>query len=275
MVSKIESKSLITVNIIHPTMKIGISSPYFCTTPFTKMLERIAPHFEVWELVGEHHHFLPDIVEEIADIKDSCAVDLQLHLPFSDINPASVVPQARNLALEILLDSMDAAAEVGITSMTLHSGSLSSINWRDRKWGLRVARASLEEIYARAEELDLHINLENLPYGKWMLGHSLEELKILSEGFEPRTWGLCYDIGHGFISGHQDEFLGSSHLITNIHAHDNHGKEDSHIVPGQGEIDFKRIAEAMKGSKADVVIVEANSLEEGIEGKRVLEELFR
>ncbi|MDP6157037.1 MAG: sugar phosphate isomerase/epimerase family protein [Candidatus Thermoplasmatota archaeon] len=255
-------------------MEIGISSPYFCTTPFEVMLKKIAPHFEVWELIGEYEHYLPKIADRISDLKDSYNVELQLHLPFSDINPASVIPEARQLALDRLLASIDSAADVGISSVTLHSGSLSSITWRDRKWALKVARSSMEEIYERLVDCDMHMNLENLPYGKWMLGNTLEELEFLSEGFDEKVWGICYDIGHGFISGQQENFLANPSLISNIHAHDNHGTEDSHLIPGNGNIDFPKVAEAMRRSKSKVVIFEANSLEEGIKGKRIVEDYF-
>ena len=268
------SKSLITFNLIHPAMKIGISSPYFCTTPFQKMLELISPHFEVWEIIGEHLHYLPDIVDEIRDVMGSYNVELQLHLPFSDINPASVVPRVRELSLDILTESMNAAADLGIVSMTLHAGLLSSINFRDRQWGLDVGSESCRKIYRHAEDLGVHINLENLPH-KWMLGTSLEELEYLSEGFDPATWGLCYDIGHAFISGAQDDLLEHPDLVTNIHAHDNKGREDSHLAPGKGDIDFEAVARSLMGSKSDVVIMEANNLDDGIEGKKILTKIFR
>jgi len=255
-------------------MKIGISSPSFCVVPFEKMLERIAPHFDVWELIGEYEHYLPKIADRVSDLKDSYDVELQLHLPFSDINLASVIPESRELALDRTLQSIDSAAKVGITSLTLHSGSLSSITWRDRKWALDIARSSMEEIYTKVVDSSVHMNLENLPYGKWMLGHTLEELEFLSEGFDEKVWGICYDIGHGFISAQQDNFLANPYLISNIHAHDNHGTEDSHLIPGKGAIDFPKVARALKGSGSKVVIFEANSLEEGIEGKGCVEGYF-
>ena len=255
-------------------MKIGISSPSFCVTPFEEMLERIAPHFEVWELIGEHEHYLPKIADRITALADSYNVELQLHLPFSDVNLASVIPEARQLALDRVIASIESAGKVGITSVTLHSGSLSSITWRDRKWALDVARSSMEEIYARVVDCSMHMNLENLPYGKWMLGHTLEELEFLSEGFDENIWGICYDIGHGFISGEQEKFLANPRSISNIHAHDNHGTEDSHLIPGKGKIDFPKVAQALKGSVSEVIIFEANSLPKGIEGKGCIKDYF-
>ncbi len=255
-------------------MKIGISSPSFCITPFEDMIELIAPHFEVWELIGEHEHYLPEIEDRVSDLKDSYDLELQLHLPFSDINLASVIKEARQLAMDRVLASIDSAAKLGIESVTLHTGSLSSITWRDRKWALNVARRSMEEIYARVVDCDVHMNLENLPYGKWMLGHTLEELNFLSKGFDEKEWGICYDIGHGFISAQQEKFLANPQLISNIHAHDNHGTEDSHLIPGKGKIDFPKIAKVLKASSSKVVIFEANNLSDGILGKVYVEDYF-
>ena len=255
-------------------MEIGISSPYFCNTDFTEMLERIAPHFSVWEIIGEHKHFLPNIKNTVIEALSSYDIELQLHLPFSDINLASVIPRARKLALDLVMDSMLVGSDIGITSMTLHPGSLSSINWRSREWALDTSRSSMKKIYELAGETGVRINLENMPYGKWMLGHSLEELNYLSKGFEPENWGICYDIGHGFISGEGDNIMKHPRSITNIHAHDNCGQEDSHLVPGKGNIDFRKIADALAGTGCETVIFEANGLEEGIEGKKLLQMIF-
>lgn len=254
-------------------MNIGVSSPSFCIEAFETMLERIYPNFEVWEIIGEYRHFLPDIWKDMADISKSYPMVFQLHLPFSDINLASVVPGARKLALEMVINSLDCAARVGIEKATLHAGSLSSITFRDRDWALDMARDSLEKIYLKARDVGMHISLENLPL-HWMLGTTMDELVRLSEGFEPETWGFCYDIGHGHITGIDRDEIPHIERITNIHVHDNFGTNDAHLIPGMGEIDFARLSRELVLAGTDTVIFESRNLEEGIQGKRVVEKYF-
>lgn len=254
-------------------MKIGISSPAFSVVDFETMLPRIAPHFEVWELIGEYKHYLPAIKEKVDALAPSYDVSFQLHLPFSDVNIASVIHRARDPALEMTLGSIDAAAELGITTATLHPGLLSSLNMKNRKWGLDIARRSVEKIYDVAKDRGVRVSLENQPY-KWMLGTTLEELEFLSRDFDKETWGYCYDIGHAFLTGQGEAFSGVTGDITNIHAHDNRGEDDLHLLPGEGDVDFPAIAKTMEGARTDAVIYEANSLEEGIRGKGYLTKLF-
>jgi len=238
------------------------------------MLESLGGDFEVWELIGEHEHYVPSLREKIQDLMPSYDIILQLHLPFSDINLASVIPEAREMALRFTIDSLVAGADVGIRSMTLHPGTLSSVTWRDRGWALEIAKRSIRDIDRAAKERDVRINLENMPFGKFMLGNTLEELLYLIEGLDEDTWGLCYDTGHGLISGQEDVFLDSAELITNLHVHDNHGSEDSHMIPGMGCVNFDRIVQAYPLMRSESIIFETNSLHEGKEGLPRLMKMF-
>lgn len=237
-------------------------------------MEQLSPHYDVWEIVGEYEHYIPSIGCVIEDVLPSYDVSLQLHLPFSDINPASVIPEARRLAMRRIMDSIESASGLGITSMTLHPGQLSSISWRDRRWALETARSSIKEFYALASELGVRINLENMPYGKFMLGHSPEELSLLSEELDTGTWGICYDVGHGFISGYEDDFLASPGSITNLHVHDNDGGEDSHLIPGRGSIDFGKITRIVPSMNIAGVVFEARDIDDALKGAAQVRNLF-
>jgi sugar phosphate isomerase/epimerase len=51
--------------------------------------------------------------------------------------------------------------------------------------------------------------------------------------------GVCLDLGHAHIMGGVPEAaeILAGHIIT-THVHDNDGKSDSHLVPGEGKIDW-------------------------------------
>ncbi|MBQ9264383.1 MAG: sugar phosphate isomerase/epimerase [Clostridia bacterium] len=90
-----------------------------------------------------------------------------------------------------------------------------------------------------AEKYGVNIALENtrfLSYNQYLYDH------ISS----PRL-GFCYDCGHAncYTPG-QDPFARFGDKMVTMHLHDNHGKEDEHLLIGEGSIDlpfvFRRLA---------------------------------
>jgi sugar phosphate isomerase/epimerase len=54
--------------------------------------------------------------------------------------------------------------------------------------------------------------------------------------------GICLDTGHAYLAGDLDTVVHklSGHLQT-VHASDNRGREDDHLPPGDGTIDWERV----------------------------------
>ncbi len=218
-------------------------------------------------------HYLPDISEVASELTESYDTGLQVHLPFSDINIASVIPRVRQLGVEFITDSIEAAAGIGIGKATLHPGSASSISFRDRDWVMATARRSMETIYECAVEHGVTICLENMPY-RSMIGPDMDELLALSEGFEPEIWSICYDMGHGHISGLEGSIEKHTDRIYNLHVHDNRGKKDSHLIPGQGNIDFDTLSPVLKRSPCEIAVFEAQDLRDALSGKEEVAKYF-
>ncbi len=59
--------------------------------------------------------------------------------------------------------------------------------------------------------------------------------------------GFCYDIGHEncFTKG-EDRLVKHSGLLEALHIHDNEGSSDSHMLPFDGNIDYRLFAEKLK-----------------------------
>ncbi len=55
----------------------------------------------------------------------------------------------------------------------------------------------------------------------------------------PADLGICMDVGHARLMGDVVDAIEtcSGHLIT-THLHDNRGRNDDHLVPGKGVIDW-------------------------------------
>ena len=136
--------------------------------------------------------------------------------------------------LPIFKEALDQAAHIGVTLMTLHfnvdtrwipeetvKGKIELLN-RITKWGL---------------EREVRVNIENLSEAANVLEPALADVPDL---------GLTLDFGHAMLthgSSTAPEIVDKlSDRITHLHLHDNHGgmsvKDDLHLIPGEGEVDF-------------------------------------
>jgi sugar phosphate isomerase/epimerase len=98
------------------------------------------------------------------------------------------------------------------------------------------AFSSLEELRVFAGQRGVEVLLENtqnaLSTGQ-RLNNFLAETHL--------NLNYCFDIGHAHMShGIDDQFEYMKDRIRSTHLHDNDGKQDQHLFPGQGSIDWKR-----------------------------------
>ena len=64
-------------------------------------------------------------------------------------------------------------------------------------------------------------------------------MSLIENDLDGANVGICMDVGHAFIMGDLADAIEacSGHLIT-THLHDNNGKSDDHLAPGEGSIDW-------------------------------------
>ena len=106
---------------------------------------------------------------------------------------------------------------------------------RDVYWA--QIRKSLDALEPGARQLGVRIALENLTHDNF---DTIERLFGL---YSPDYVGLCYDSGHGNISGNGLDRLDlvKDRLIS-VHLHDNAGADDEHGLLFSGTIDWPRLA---------------------------------
>ena len=67
---------------------------------------------------------------------------------------------------------------------------------------------------------------------------------------------LCFDIGHAHIEeGVQASFDAMRERVVTTHIHDNHGDKDEHLLPFEGNIDWKASLAAIAGAPQPVALV--------------------
>jgi sugar phosphate isomerase/epimerase len=102
--------------------------------------------------------------------------------------------------------------------------------------GRAAASRSVEEVCKAAEPLGARVALEVIPNH---LSSAAALVEMLERDFDGSSVGLCMDFGHAHLMGDVADAieLAAEHLIT-THVHDNRRREDDHLVPYQGTIDW-------------------------------------
>jgi sugar phosphate isomerase/epimerase len=95
---------------------------------------------------------------------------------------------------------------------------------------------SLEELSPVAASTGVRLAVEVIPNAMSTAGSLVD---LLESEIEARDLGICMDVGHARLMGDVVEAIEtcSGHLIT-THLHDNRGRTDDHLVPGQGVVDW-------------------------------------
>ena len=99
-----------------------------------------------------------------------------------------------------------------------------------------AAVRSVEEICRTAETLGVRLAVEVIPND---LSSAATLVTMLERDFDTTSVGLCMDFGHAHLMGDVPDAIetAAEHLIT-THVHDNRRRDDDHLVPYQGSIDW-------------------------------------
>ena len=96
-----------------------------------------------------------------------------------------------------------------------------------------------------------HINVENLPFPALPINHTyqcLEFAKRMNEETGSDMFKVCLDTGHSNFCGERPadavRLIGHDYLGA-LHVHDNNGKADQHMTPGNGSIDWDDFSDAL------------------------------
>lgn len=155
-------------------------------------------------------------------------------------------PEAE-MAVEEILDCVRACGKAGVPMVVLHPYYTFDLRYGPNPEGLERFRRILEE----AAKYELKIAIENVEGEEHMAA-------IFRELGDYKNLGFCWDTGHehcyselDFIQLYGDRLFGT-HLNDNLGRSDKTGRNDSrddlHLLPFDGEIDWKEIAGRLKST---------------------------
>lgn len=202
---------------------------------------------------GEKQYDSLDI-GRLKELSDEYNVELRsFHLRFYDFaqyDISSTNEDARRFAVEYHKKMIFDCSKAGIKIFVVHASG-EPIERHDRAARIDSAKKSLRELAEYAGSRGSVIAVENLP--RTCLGNTGKELlEIISCDDRLR---ICFDTNHLLLEDH-DTFLRavSSKLIT-THFSDYDFNNERHWLPGEGDIDWKALMDALDEAGYDGAVV--------------------
>ncbi len=139
----------------------------------------------------------------------------------------------RNFSVRDAEKTLIAADILGAKRVILHPSDV--IEEKEFPVREEILKNSLNEIIESAQRLGIEIYIENLRNGK--MGNSLNWLFSLKKDLSNKI-DICFDTGHWLLSKKDSENFNN---FKHYHIHDNNGKKDEHLFPGEGIFPWNKI----------------------------------
>lgn len=137
------------------------------------------------------------------------------------------------------------AAAAGCRTFILHPGAAFIRYSEAELWD--CVRESVELLLPEAEKNRIILALENNIAG--FLGDDCQRLADFIRSFDSEWVGASFDCGCANISGDLTaNFAALKELTVTAVLHDNNGSANSHLVPGQGTVDWKLLLNELAGA---------------------------
>jgi sugar phosphate isomerase/epimerase len=142
----------------------------------------------------------------------------------------------RRRAVDEVMTVLHVASLVPYRALVLHGG-VPDPHGRAADNHVASLIRSLEELTPVADALGVRLALEVIPNA---LSTPSSLVSLLESDIEAGHLGICMDVGHARLMGDVVDAVETcgGHLVT-THLHDNRGRSDDHLVPGQGVIDWE------------------------------------
>jgi sugar phosphate isomerase/epimerase len=158
------------------------------------------------------------------------------------INLASTDRAGLVEAMDEVKRALEIAEQIPFRFLIQHLG-LPNESFSEKKF--ESAMTSIEHLRAFAKPLGVRILLENIPNDLSTPSRLME--MIHTAHFD--DVGICFDFGHANMMGSMSEaFEIVRQQVRSTHVHDNNKVQDSHLWPGEGNINWKEAMELLRSA---------------------------
>jgi sugar phosphate isomerase/epimerase len=232
-------------------MQFGISTHLYHEQRLEQghLAEVASSGFEAIELFATRSHFDyrdESAIERLAEWLAATGLRLHsVHAPITDVfgkagwaatfSNAVVDGPRRTAAVQETAAALNLARRIPYRVLVLHLGTPATKN-NPGDNNKAAAVRSLGEICRVAEPLGVGIALEVIPN---RLSDASSLVSLIEGEIDCSQAGICLDFGHAHLMGDVPDAVetAAEHLIT-THVHDNHGRDDEHLAPYHGSIDW-------------------------------------
>ena len=160
----------------------------------------------------------------------------------------------RIAAMDEIKRALETADSIPFRNLIVHLGERTD-EWSPRT--IEYSLTALEHLGAFAHPLGVRPLVENLTGEPTTPAHLMQ---ILTTSHLDSI-GVCLDLGHAhFTVGIQEAIAAFGPRIVQVHAHDNHGVKDEHLLPGDGTIDWPATTAALNAlATPPAVVLELSS----------------
>jgi sugar phosphate isomerase/epimerase len=159
--------------------------------------------------------------------------------------------ERRKLRIDYTKKAVDFAVALDVPMINSCSGYQPKTSTFKQAW--QRVRNGYKEVAKYAKDRGILINIEYEP-GKYgpgglLLGNAKDTLKMIDEVGEPNL-GVTLDIGHSVVCKEDVpkviKMLAKEKVLRHIHIEDIKDTVHFHLIPGEGDIDFKSIFKTLK-----------------------------
>jgi len=265
-------------------MKVGMAGASVMLLPWIDGI-RIASDlgYDGFEIFGESPQAEIDFIsekerEEGKRIAEELGIELLVHCPFNNLNIASLNRGVREESVRQYLSAVDFCAKIGAKVLVVHNGEYiidptigdMGAQVKAIQWQLNLD--ALKRISEKAEGAEVIVCLENCNFVWNKIEKSIEDLVKIKQAVGSENLKFTLDIGHSRLAEGVNQalkVLGKE--IRHIHFTDNFGKQDDHLIIGEGNFDYSPFLDFFR-SFPFVITLEVVKLNRSIEpAKRSLE----
>ena len=148
--------------------------------------------------------------------------------------------------------AIEAARILGVKRFVVHPANLTRLPLYNAKKNKDYNIEFLSPFAEAAKNAGLTLAIENMVdfrgNRRRYCGGEAEELMELVDSFNDEAVGICVDTGHANLAGlHAGELIRLfGKRVCALHINDNFGKEDLHLAPFEGTVDWTDVVNALR-----------------------------
>ena len=193
-----------------------------------------------------------EYVQSIGELAASYGIRFnQSHLPYYDVDKEKGSEKAE------IMETLVTRSIIGSSMLGAKWAVTHPFTVYDAAQNMRMSREANLHYYSKhletAEKYGVGIALENdfeynrhQPMQRIYCASAYELIDLCDAFHNPDHVGICYDFGHGNLTGgfHRQNLHAIGSRLKAVHIQDNHGETDEHLMPFYGSIDWQ---DAMAG----------------------------